>query len=207
MKKISQNIHEIKMKYRKKNQDMEIKIPIAVSNKHVHLTKETYETLFDQPLEIDRNLSQVGEFASKQFVTLKTEKNQIEHVRIVGPFRSYNQVEICSSDAYLLGINPPIRRSGDIQDASPITIIGPKGQVTTEACILAQRHIHMNEEEAKKYGLKDKQEVQVQIDGSRGGLVKAKIKTSPNAKMEMHIDRDEANAFCIKNGEEGTLII
>ncbi len=187
---------------------MEYKVKIGVSNHHVHLTKETYEKLFDEPLEKDRDLSQIGEFASNRFVTLVNENNQIDHVRVVGPLRSYNQVEISKSEAVSLKINPPIRRSGDLKDASSITIVGPKGSVTVNACVIAQRHIHMNFKDLEKYGVKDNQEVNVRIDNTeRKGTLIANIKASDNGVLEMHIDRDEANAFLLSNQDEVTFIV
>lgn len=187
---------------------MEYPVKIRISNRHVHLTKETYEQLFFEPLEKERDLNQIGEFASNQFVTLKTQKNQIEKVRVVGPLRQYNQVEISKSDAFLLGLNPPVRKSGDIEHSENITLIGPKGEVYLESCcILAQRHIHMNLEEAKEYGVNDEELVKVRVNGERSGVLDAFIKVSENGYFEMHIDRDEANAMLIKDNDEGTLMI
>lgn len=103
---------------------------IAVSNRHLHLTKEVYDQLFDEPISMKRPLNQIGEFASFQTVTLKTEKAEIPNVRLIGPLRAYNQVEISRSDAYLLGLNPPVRQSGDLEDSETITVVGPKGEVT-----------------------------------------------------------------------------
>ncbi|MCI8467621.1 MAG: propanediol utilization protein [Bacilli bacterium] len=185
---------------------MEYKIPVGISNKHVHLTKETYQQLFDEPLEIEKNLSQIGEFASNQFVDLKTSSNLLKKVRIVGPFRSYNQVEICKSDAYLLGLNPPVRKSGDLKNAETITVVGPKGEITLEqACILAERHVHMNTKDLKKYQVKDNDLVQIKIDGPRSALLDAYIKSSENGVLELHLDRDEANALLLEKNAEVTV--
>lgn len=187
---------------------MEFKMTVGVSNKHVHLTKEVYETLFDEPLEIVKELHQIGEFASNQFVTLKSDANQLEHVRIVGPFRPYNQIEVCKSDAMILKINPPVRKSGDLKNSETITLIGPKGEITLQdACIIAERHIHMNFKDQEKYEVKDNDQVRVFIPGVRGGLVNTFVKVTENGYFEMHIDRDEANAFALKDDDEVTLII
>lgn len=186
---------------------MEYKIPVGISNKHVHLTKETYDALFDEPLEKVKDLNQIGEFASNQFVDLKTEKNTIEHVRIVGPFRTYNQVEICNSDAYFLGINPPVRKSGDLNNSESISVIGPKGQIDlTNACIIAQRHVHMNTKDLESFHLKDNDFVKIKIDGPRSAILDANIKASNNGYLELHIDRDEANALLLQGKEKVTLI-
>ena len=108
---------------------MEWKVPVGISNHHVHLTKETYEQLFHEKIEKLKDLKQTGEYASKQTVTIKGPKGEIEKVRILGPFRSYNQVEISNSDAFILGIKPPVRKSGDLENAEKITIIGENGSI------------------------------------------------------------------------------
>lgn len=176
---------------------------IAVSNRHVHLTKEIYDILFDEPLSIKRPLNQIGEFASFQTVTLKTEKNEIPNVRVIGPLRKYNQVEISRTDAYTLGLNPPVRQSGDLEDSETITIIGPNGEVTLEnACIQAERHIHMNETKAQELGLKNEDMVHIIVDNDKGGVMDAFVKVSSNGFFEIHIDKDDANCFLLKTGDE-----
>lgn len=176
---------------------------IAVSNRHVHLTKEVYELLFDEALSIKRPLNQIGEFASFQTVTLKTEKGQIENVRVVGPLRKYTQVEIAKSDAYKLGLNPPVRQSGDLEESESITIIGPKGEVTLQdVCILAERHVHMNAIKAKELGLKHEDLVKIKVDSDKGGVMEAFVKVSENGFFEVHIDIDDANAFLLQTGDE-----
>lgn len=128
---------------------------IAVSNRHVHLTKEIYDELFDEALSIKRPLNQIGEFASFQTVTLKTEKAEIPNVRVIGPLRKYNQVEISRTDAYTLGLNPPVRQSGDLEDSETITIIGPKGEVTLkDACIQAEKTCSYEREESRRIRFK-----------------------------------------------------
>lgn len=187
---------------------MEYQVKIGISNRHVHLTKETYELLFNEPLTIKKEIHQIGEFASNQVVTLKTEQGIIENVRIVGPFRDYNQVEICNSDAHQLGLNPPVRKSGDIKNSENITLVGPKGEIYLESvCILAQRHIHINSKDQEKYHVKDGDVVKVLVRKNRTALLDTYIKISENGYFEMHIDRDEANAFLLKNEENVTLII
>ncbi len=187
---------------------MEYQVKIGISNRHVHLTKETYELLFNEPLTIKKEIHQIGEFASNQVVTLKTEQGIIENVRIVGPFRDYNQVEICNSDAHQLGLNPPVRKSGDIKNSENITLVGPKGEIYLESvCILAQRHIHINSKDQEKYHVKDDDVVKVLVRKNRTALLDTHIKISENGYFEMHIDRDEANAFLLKNEENVTLII
>lgn len=188
-----------------KSDKMEEKIigKIAVSNRHVHLTKEVYDELFDEALSIKRPLNQIGEFASFQTVTLKTEKAEIPNVRVIGPLRKYNQVEISRTDAYTLGLNPPVRQSGDLEDSETITIIGPKGEVTLkDACIQAERHVHMNEKKAEELGLKHEDMVHLIVDNDKGGVMDAFVKVSDNGFFEIHIDKDDANCFLLKTGDE-----
>jgi putative phosphotransacetylase len=187
---------------------MEYKVSVGISNRHVHLTKETYQQLFDEPLEIVKELNQVGEFASNQFVSLKSPNGTIEKVRIVGPFRNYNQVEILKSDAYQLKLNPPVRKSGDLKNAETITIVGPKKEITLEnVCIIAQRHVHLNVFDLEKFNVKDNDLVKIKVEGDRSAILDAYIKASANGVFELHIDRDEANALLLQENEKVTLMI
>lgn len=176
---------------------------VAVSNRHLHLTKETYEMLFDEPISMKKPLNQIGEFAANQTVTLKTSKTEMPNVRIIGPFRKYNQVEISRTDAYTLGINPPVRQSGDVEESETITVIGPKGEVTIEsACIQAERHIHMNSSKAQELGLKHEDIVKIKVNNDKSGMMEAFVKVSDNGFYEIHIDTDDANSFLLKTGDE-----
>lgn len=176
---------------------------IAISNRHIHLTKEIYTQLFDEPLTIKRPLNQIGEFAALQTLTIKGPKGMIENVRLIGPLRSYNQVEISRSDAYQLGLNPPVRQSGDLEDSETITLISSKGEVTlTDACIQAERHVHMNSKKAQELGLKHEDLVQLIVENDKGGTMEAFVKVSDNGYYEIHLDRDDANAFLLNNGDE-----
>ena len=186
---------------------MEEKISIGVSARHVHLTKEIYEMLFDEELEIDRPLNQIGEFASKQRLAIVNGDKEIANVRVLGPFRTYNQVEISQKDAMSLKVNPPVRASGDVEGAAKITLKTDKASVEVAACILAQRHVHMNNEIAQRLGVIDKQKVQIKIDGERSGIIDAYVKISENAYFEAHVDTDDSNAFLLGSDAEGTLIV
>lgn len=188
-----------------------MRINIGVSNRHVHLTQDDFNLLFgdDQELEVNRYLTQPGEFASNSFVTLKTDKSSMENVRVLGPLRSYTQIEISKTDAYKLGINPPVRESGDIVGSEGITIIGPKGQIEkTEGCIIASRHIHVTSEDAKKHGFDEQKKYLVKIGGIKGGVMSnVSVKISDNYTFEMHVDTDDANAHFIgKNNNIGEII-
>lgn len=186
---------------------MNIKVSVGISNRHVHLTKEVYEQLFDEELKKDYDLHQIGEFASTSFVTLKTQKGTIENVRVIGPLREYNQVEISKSDAYLLGVNPPVRTSGDLSDSEDITLVnGDKEVYLKDACVIADRHLHMNPEKAESLGLKDKDKLQVKIDGEKSGIIDVFVKVTKTGYFELHLDRDDANAFLLSNGDEVLII-
>ncbi len=184
---------------------MNYKITVAVSNRHVHLTKEDADILFgsDYNFKIKKPLSQTGQYAYEEVVTLKTDKNKIENVRILGPVRKYTQVELSKTDSALLGLNPPLRDSGDLKNSEKITIIGPKGEIeANESVIIAHRHIHMNEKDVKFFGVKNNDLVSVKVSGIRGGIFNnVRIKEDTSYVLEMHIDRDEANAFDIKNND------
>lgn len=181
-------------------------VTINISARHVHLTKETYDILFDQELTIRNPLNQVGQFAANETVTIKSDKATIENVRIIGPLRKYNQVEISASDARKLGINPPVRKSGNLDGAEIITIKTTKGEVTLPCCIIADRHVHMNQEKAQKLGITDNENLKLAIDGDKSGIIDIKAKISDDGYFEVHLDTDDANAFLIKAGSEGTLI-
>ena len=186
-----------------------MKVILGVSNRHVHLTKDHYYTLFgDEPINKVKDLRQPGQFASDKFVTIQNGDRQINHVRVLGPIRNYTQVEISKTDAYTLKLNPPIRTSGDLEGSSPITIIGPKGELHLDkGCILANRHIHISPEEVKKYNLEGVKKVKVKIDGEKGGVLNnVYLKIIEPSLLEMHIDTDEGNAFGVKTGDELEII-
>lgn len=186
-----------------------MKVILGVSNRHVHLKKEDYKTLFgDEPMNKVRDLRQPGQFASDKFVTIKNGDRQIEHVRVLGPIRNYTQVEISRTDAYTLKLNPPIRTSGQLEGSSPITIVGPKGELDLkEGCILANRHIHISPEEVKQYHLEGVKKVKVRVDGEKGGVLNnVYLKILEPSLLEMHIDTDEGNAFGLKTGDELEII-
>lgn len=181
-----------------------MKAKVGVSNRHVHLTKEHFNILFSDELVPDRMLLQEGEFASNSFVTLKTDKGIIEHVRVLGPLRNYTQVEISKTDAYKLGLNPPIRTSGDVTGSSPITLIGNKGSLDlNEGCIIPNRHIHLSSKQAAENGLADGDLVYVKVRGEKHGIIgNVHLKINDTFTLELHLDTDDANAFLLKTGDE-----
>ena len=186
-----------------------MKIQVGVSNRHVHLSHEDYKILFkDTKMDIRNNLKKPGQFASNLTVSIAGSKGVIENVRVLGPVRDYTQVEVSKTDAYKLGINPPIRDSGDLEGASLLTLISPYGQIKREAGIIATRHIHINEEIRRQKNLVGIKEVSLKIEGEKGGILEhVRLKDSKEAYFEVHLDTDDANAFLLKNGEEVEIIL
>ena len=187
-----------------------MKVKVGVSARHVHLTNEDVKILFgkDYCLTKKANLSQPGQYACNEQVIIKGEKGSIQRVRILGPQRSKTQVEISKTDCFLLGINPPVRNSGDLDGAEKITIIGPKGQITKNAAIIAARHIHVSKQDAINYGLLNKKNVTLIVKGEKPGILEnVYVRIDENFKLEVHLDTDDANAFLIKNGDEAKIII
>ena len=178
-----------------------INIPVGVSNRHVHLTKEDVEILFGEAYELTkrRDLSQIGQYACEEVVSLKNKNNIIEHVRVLGPVRSYTQVEVLRSDAEYLEINPPVRNSGDLENSETITIVGPKGEIKKEnSCIIATKHIHINSSDYPN--LKNNDIVRLKV---RDNVImdNVYIKKDPTFILELHIDKDEAKEFGLENGD------
>ena len=142
---------------------MEVKINISA--RHVHLTKEALDILFGHELHVRNMLNQVGQFASVETVRVKTKDGVIDNVRVIGPVRKYNQVELAKSDVRRLGINPPVRKSGVLNDAELVTIETDKGSITGNFAIIADRHVHFSPDDAKKYKVLDGEDLYLEIGG------------------------------------------
>ncbi len=181
-------------------------IPVGVSNRHIHLSREDLETLFGKGYELTsmKPLSQPGQFACQEQVTIVgPSMRPIEKVRVLGPLRSQSQVEISRTDSFVLKCKPPVRESGDLKGSAPVTVIGPKGVLTLkEGCIIANRHIHMSPEDGRKFGVQDGDYVDVDVLGAerRTRFYDVQVRVSDRFKLEMHIDTDDANAVGIGNG-------
>jgi acetate kinase len=188
------------------------RIPVAISARHIHLRQETVEALFGKghQLSVHKWLSQPNHYAAKETVTLVGPKNRLENVRILGPCRNYDQVEISRTDEFFLGIDAPIRESGRVENTPGIRLIGPKGEVVLQqGVICAWRHIHMSPEDAAVFGVEDRDIVDVAvINNNERDLVfgNVLIRVSPDYILEMHIDTDEGNAAEITSGDTGALM-
>lgn len=186
-------------------------VPVGVSNRHIHLTREHLEILFGKGYELTplKDLSQPGQYACKELLTIVGPSlRPIENVRVLGPLRKQSQVEISRTDSYVLKVKPPVRESGKLDGSAGITIIGPKGVVSLEeGCIIANRHIHMSVEEGAAFGLKDGDYVTVEADGERRTrFYDVQVRVSEAFRLEMHIDTDDANAAGIGNGAKVRIV-
>ena len=186
-------------------------VPVGVSNRHIHLTREHVEILFGKGYQLTKikDLSQPGQYACKEQLTIiGPSMRSIEGVRVLGPERKRSQVEISRTDSFVLKVKPPVRESGDLDGSAPITIVGPKGIVTLdEGCIIANRHIHMSEEEGKAFGVTDGEYCDVELYGERRSLFyDVQIRVHKDFRLEMHIDTDDANAAGVGNGAKVKLI-
>lgn len=182
-----------------------MKVIVETSARHVHLSEEDFKTLFkDKKLTVRKEISQPGQFCAYERVNLVGPKNTIENVSILGPFRKQSQVEVSKTECRILGIDAPIRESGDLDGSSPIKIVGPNGEISlSEGLIVMKRHIHMTDKEAKEFGFVDKQIVKVHIPSERPLIFDdVVVRVNENFALAMHIDTDEANACGIKFGEE-----
>ena len=182
---------------------MEVKINISA--RHVHLTSEVINKLFGHELHVRNMLNQVGQFASVETVRVKTKDGVIDNVRVIGPVRKYNQVELAKSDVRKLGINPPVRKSGVLNDAELVTIETDKGSITGNFAIIADRHVHFSPSDALKYGIVDDQILYLDIKGVKPGTIIVKAKITDYGFYEAHLDTDDANAFLITPGDIGEL--
>ena len=177
-------------------------IKIGVSNHHVHLTKEHLDILFGKDYELHnkRDLTQIGQFAAEETVTLERNGKVLEHIRIIGPCRKYTQVELLERDNEYFGIKAPIRTSGDLKGSETIDIIGPKGRIhAIESTIVADRHIHMSAEDLITFNRHKGETVKVKFEN---GVVlgTVHIKSDETCKLELHMNKDEAEKYGIETG-------
>jgi len=178
----------------------------------LHLSKEDFKTLFGQEAEpvLYRQLRQPGFFACNETVTLETDKGALKNVRMIGPYRPKTQIELSMGDAVKLGLKPPVRDSGSLDNTPGIRISGPKGSVTLKGgVILSKRHIHFTPEDAKKFGIEDKQIVRVRCGagGDRTTVFEQVLcRVSDKFALELHLDIEEANAAMVGNNDPAYIV-
>lgn len=184
---------------------------VNVSARHIHVSKEDLEVLFGKGYELSvrKMLLQPGQFATNERVDIVGPKGTIKGVSVLGPIRNATQVEVSLTDARALGINPPIRESGDIANSAGCKIVGPVGEVDLkEGVIIAKRHIHCTPEDAERYNLKNSQIVEVKVVTPERSLTFGDVivRVSDKYALEMHIDTDESNAAGIVGSAQGEIL-
>ncbi len=183
---------------------------MAMSARHVHLSKEHIEALFGPGHELTPlfDLSQPGQFAAKETVEVLGPKRSLSRVRVLGPARPQSQVELAVTDGVILGINLPVRVSGDTRGTPGAHLIGPRGAVKLpEGCIVAARHIHTTPGDAQRLGISDGQKVYVRFGGPRGLIFdEVVVRVSENYVTELHLDTDEGNSAAISDGDQVEVI-
>ena len=186
-------------------------IPIALSNRHLHISREHLNILFGEGYELTKlkDLKQPGQYAAEEKVDLIGPKGTIQGVRVLGPVRNKTQIEISFADSFVLGVKPPVRDSGDLKDSAGVTIVGPQGEVKIdEGVIAAARHIHMTPDEAKVWNLKDKDIVSVRTGGQRSVVFEnVLVRVNAEYALEMHVDLEEGNGAGVKNNDAVELIL
>ncbi len=180
---------------------MKTKVLVETSARHVHLTEEHIEALFGKgaTLTHKKDLSQPGQFACEERVTLVGPKKSIANVIILGPARKDTQVEVSFTDARTLGVSAPVRESGDVAGTPGLKLVGPAGEVEIEqGVIVAKRHIHFTPEDAAEYGVSDKEIVKLRIESADRTTIfdDVVVRVNPNFAAAVHLDTDEANAAC-----------
>ncbi|UHA73862.1 phosphate propanoyltransferase [Paenibacillus sp. 481] len=185
-------------------------VSVGVSGRHIHLSQEHIEALFGAGYELTemKALSQPGQYAANETVEVVGPKGTFNKVRILGPARPASQLEVSRTDAFSLGVNPPVRESGSIKETPGIKLRGPAGEVELqEGVIVAARHIHFHTSDAEKWGIQDKQQLRVRVGGDRGVVFENVIaRVHATFALDMHIDTDEANAAGVKNGDTAEII-
>jgi len=183
-------------------------VELEASGRHVHVTKAQAQTLFGHNLTPARELSQPGQFLAKERLTVLGPKGKFEQVAVLGPERPEGQVEVSFTDARVLGINPPVRLSGDVKDTPGAVLEGPCGRVTLpRGVIVAKRHIHMTPEDAQNMGVKDRQRVKLQVYTDRSVIFDdVVVRVHPSFQTRVHLDYDEANACGFQKGDLGRIL-
>ncbi len=187
-------------------------VPIGVSGRHIHLTQDVLESLFGKgyELKVRRYLSQPGEFAAEETVTIVSPTGTaIENVRILGPTRKFTQIELSRSDGLRLGLKLEVRETGDLTGTPGLTIVGPKGTVVlNEGAIMPTRHIHMSPLDAKRFGLINGQIVRARVEGARGLIFEnVSVRVSERFVLDFHIDTDDASAAGVVTGDLAEILV
>ena len=184
-------------------------VPLEASGRHVHVTMEQAQALFGHDLTPERPLSQPGQFLCKERVTVVGPKGEFKNVAVLGPARKEAQVEVSLTDGKTLGIQPPIRLSGDVTGSPGCTLVGERGTVELKAGVIAaRRHIHLTPEDGRRFGVTDKQVVKLQTFTDRPVIFEdVTVRISPEFSAAAHLDYDEANACGFRKGDFGRILV
>jgi len=187
------------------------KIPIGISGRHAHVTKEHLEILFGKGYELTtlKPLSQPGQYAANEKIDVISPQGLvIKNVRILGPVRPASQIEISRSDALRNKFEAPVRSSGDVSGSGPCTMVGPEGSVVlTEGVIIADRHIHFAPEDAAYFGVENGDKVSIKVEGEKAGILDNVLcRVSSKYALDCHLDTDDGSAFMLNTGDEATLV-
>jgi len=194
----------------KRPEPVDVRIPVAVSARHVHLSRESVDTLFGDGYELKpaAPLRQPGHWRAEERVTLEGPKGRLERVAILGPLRLRTQIEVSRTDSFALGIDVPVRESGKLDGTPSLTIVGPANSLVTDGLIVAARHIHTNPRDGERLGLEDGELVDVRVGDEHRGVTFANtlVRVGETSVTEMHIDTDEANAAGLGSTSEGEVL-
>jgi propanediol utilization protein len=189
---------------------MEHSIPVGISNRHIHLSNKHLDLLFGQgyELKIMKLLSQPGQYAAEETVTIRGTKGEIPNVRILGPVREESQVEISRTDSFALGVKPPVRDSGHLDGTPGIQLIGPQGSVDLEkGVIIASRHVHFHPTDAERFGVEDGDKIKLVTMGERALVFENVLaRVHPSYALDCHLDTDEGNAAGLSTGDRIEMI-
>lgn len=183
-------------------------IPVAISAHHVHLTQAAVESLFGagHSLRVRHKLSQPDFWAAEETVEVVGQRGRLERVRVLGPCRTANQIEVSRTEAIRLDVDAPLRLSGDLDGTPEVTLVGPSGELRTTGLIVARRHLHLNPADVQHLGLSGRSEIEVALDTERGTVLQhVALRVSASAVLELHLDTDEANAAGSRGAGEGVL--
>ncbi|MBV6521362.1 MAG: hypothetical protein MNPFHGCM_01497 [Gemmatimonadaceae bacterium] len=194
----------------RRKRTLPVKVPVAVSRRHVHLSGEHIKVLFGTDLTVQRTIKQPGQFAANEVVEVVGPKGRIEGLRVVGPARGETQLEIARSDSSILGIEPPVSASGNLgESVGRVSLVGPYGRVDLRrGAIVAARHLHLSPEDARRWGFSDGDVVDVScgVGARTTAFAQVLVRCGPTHATELHLDVDEANAADVRSGDTAYVV-
>ncbi|MDO4961598.1 MAG: phosphate propanoyltransferase [Eubacteriales bacterium] len=188
----------------------ENQVPVGISVRHIHLTRSDVDWLFGRNYQLTpkKALSQPGQFACEECLDIIGPKGTLTKVRVLGPERNATQVELSQTDCRTIGVNAPVRSSGDVEGTPGVILKGPRAKIEIrQGVIIADRHIHMTPADAERFGFENGDRVSVRVDGEKPGVIgNVLIRVSDKAALDMHLDTDDGNAFLLKQGQKLTVL-